>query len=106
MTGMLGAARVLPPPTGYGETQSHAWAADQLRRGGCAAYVQPKDRAERMLAQFNAAGGCDLRMLQPSGLPARGGGFAAILPFAREQEARALNSSGEPPTPFPPSLYP
>lgn len=93
MTTLLGAGRVLPPPTGYGETQSHKWAASQLRGGGCAAYVQPKDRAERMLAQFSAAGGCDLRMLQPAGLPARGGGFAAILPFARELEARALNSS-------------
>ena len=106
MIALLGAARVLGPPTGYGETQSHEWAADQLRRGGCAAYVQPKDRAERMLAQFNAAGGCDLRMLQPSGLPARGGGFSAILPFAREQEARALNSSGEPHTRSHPSRYP
>ena len=26
-------------------------------------------------------------------MPARGGGFAAILPFARELEARALNAS-------------
>ena len=87
-------ARVLKPvPAGSGETDSHRWAAGELRAGNCAAYVQPKDRAEQMLAMHNALGGCDLRLRQPSGLPARGGGFATILPFAREKEAR--DASGD-----------
>lgn len=92
MIAELGASRVREEAS-YGEAKSHEWAAAELRAGRCAAYVQPKDRAERMLAAHNAAGGCDLRLRQPSGLPARGGGFATIQPFAREKEARRLNAS-------------
>ena len=94
MRNTLGADRVLVPPSDYGESQAHNWAAGQLRAGNCAAYVQPKDSAENMLAEFNAAGGCDLRMRQPSGLPSRGGGFSTIQPFAREHEVRTV--SGDP----------
>lgn len=93
MSALLPPHRLLENPGGFSEVQSHEWAAAQLRAGACAAYVQPKDKAENMLAQFSAAGGCDLRLIQPSssealGLNSYGGGFSTILPFAREKEAR------------------
>ena len=40
-----------------------------------------------MLAQFNAAGGCDLRLRQPAGLPARGGGFGPGIGGKEAREA-------------------
>ena len=93
------ATRLIPSPSRLSETEAHAWAADQLRAEACAVYVQPKDKAENMLAEFSPAGGCDLRLIQPSssqalGLGSYGGGFSTVLPFARELQVRAV--SGDP----------
>ena len=84
---------------GASEAESHKWAVGELCSGGCAAYVQPHDRAENVLAEFNAGGSSSLRILevpssQRAGLASTRGGFATVLPSAREQEARQV--SGDP----------
>ena len=95
--------RVLPSTRvreklGASEADSHKWAVDQLCSGGCAAYVQPHDRAENVLAEFNAGGSSSLRILEvPSseraGLASSRGGFATVEPWAREHEARKASGN-------------
>ena len=80
------------------EVESHKWAVGELCSGGCAAYVQPHDRAEYVLAEFNAGGSSTLRILevpssQRAGLASTRGGFATVRPAAREQEARQFSGN-------------
>ena len=83
---------------GASEAESHRWAVGELCSGGCAAYVQPHDRAENVLAEFNAGGSSSLRILEvPSseraGLGSARGGFATVKPWAREHEARQVSGN-------------
>ena len=83
---------------GASEAESHKWAVGELCSGGCAAYVQPYDRAENVLAEFNAGGSSSLRILevpssQRDGLASAAGGFATVEPWAREHEARQVSGN-------------
>ena len=94
---------VLPPSRvkekpGASEAESHKWAVGELCSGGCAAYVQPYERAENVLAEFNAGGSSSLRILevpssQRDGLASTAGGFATVEPWAREHEVRQVSGN-------------
>ena len=98
---VLPLSRVLESP-GTTEQFAHSWAAELLRNGTCVGYVQPIDKAENMLEQHNANGGCDLRLLNPPSSERDGlltharGGFSTVMPFAREAEVPDLDRAPSP----------
>ena len=98
VTSVLNLSRVLESP-GTTEQFAHNWAAELLRNGTCDGYVQPIDKAENMLKQHNADGGCDLRLLNPPSNERDGlltharGGFSTVMPFARKAEAQRVSGN-------------